>query len=254
MRLVWLLMLTGWPVAAWSQGAIIEKLDELPSVSTPPAFRGEPPPRVDLSPTLPQPRAQSNTLTCVSWATTYVAGSQAARRAGISSTIVLSPAFTYNQLTHDPFCHTSTLISATLDLLRETGALPIEKFAFDGGSCGRVPTPEELQSAKPYRIRGWSRFDASDTAAVKSQLARSTPVIFAIRSGPRLSAHHGDGVFDTPEETPGIGHAMVAVGYDDARKAFRIQNSWGKGWGDNGYAWYAYDLWRRTVSVGFVID
>ena len=92
------------------------------------------------------------------------------------------------------------------------------------------------------------------SGTVKSQLARGVPVIFAIRSGPRLVAHRGDGVFDTPEDAPGIGHAMLVTGYDDARRAFRIQNSWGREWGDGGYAWYSYDLWLRSVQVGFVID
>ncbi|ASC69160.1 uncharacterized protein XM38_000860 [Halomicronema hongdechloris C2206] len=37
------------------------------------------------------------------------------------------------------------------------------------------------------------------------------------------------------------GHAVMAVGYDDAREAFLIQNSWGTEWGNQGYGWLAYD-------------
>jgi C1A family cysteine protease len=37
------------------------------------------------------------------------------------------------------------------------------------------------------------------------------------------------------------GHAVVAVGYDDSRKAFLIRNSWGTGWGLGGYFWMPYD-------------
>ncbi len=38
------------------------------------------------------------------------------------------------------------------------------------------------------------------------------------------------------------GHAIIAVGYDDAKQCFIIRNSWGKTWGDNGnfYMPYAY--------------
>ena len=151
-------------------------------------------------------------------------------------------------------CRTTTSISATLRLLRESGAVPIEDFVFDAGWCGRQPTARERDHAQRFRIRGWGRFDAADIGAVKSQLARGVPVIFAIRSGPRLVAHRGDGVFDTPEDAPGIGHAMLVTGYDDGRRAFRIQNSWGREWGDGGYAWYSYNLWLRSVQVGFVID
>ena len=51
-----------------------------------------------------------------------------------------------------------------------------------------------------------------------------------------------------------MGHAMTVVGYDEGRKALAIQNAFGRGWGDNGYAWFSYDFWRRSPKVGFVID
>ena len=250
----WLVLLVIWPIVARAQGAIIETLDALRDAASPPEFRGTLPSQLDLSGTLPPPRSQANTLSCVSWAATYGAGSQAARRVGLAGDVVLSPSYTYNQLARDQYCRTTTSISATLGLLRESGAVPIKDFAFDAGWCGRQPTALERDSAQRYRIPGWSRFDAADIGAVKSQLARGVPVIFAIRSGPRLVAHRGGGVFDTPEDAPGIGHAMLVTGYDDARRAFRIQNSWGREWGDGGYAWYSYDLWLRSVQVGFVID
>jgi C1A family cysteine protease len=47
---------------------------------------------------------------------------------------------------------------------------------------------------------------------------------------------------------------MTAIGYDDNRAAFRIQNSWGRKWGDGGYAWLGYDFWAHNTHVGYVID
>lgn len=51
------------------------------------------------------------------------------------------------------------------------------------------------------------------------------------------------------------GHCMLVVGYSQTANAFLIRNSWGVGWGDNGYGWvnqgfilnHAYDLW--TIEV-----
>lgn len=37
------------------------------------------------------------------------------------------------------------------------------------------------------------------------------------------------------------GHAVALVGYDDARGAFKLRNSWGASYGDKGYAWIPYD-------------
>jgi C1A family cysteine protease len=65
----------------------------------------------------------------------------------------------------------------------------------------------------------------------------------------------GDGVLDFPGVmNGGFGHSMLAVGYDDARNAFRVQNSWGRGFGEACYAWVSYEFWTRNVQVGYVID
>ena len=37
------------------------------------------------------------------------------------------------------------------------------------------------------------------------------------------------------------GHAMCVVGYDDSIEAFKVRNSWGADWGDNGYLWIGYE-------------
>lgn len=38
-----------------------------------------------------------------------------------------------------------------------------------------------------------------------------------------------------------FGHTVLALGYDDNKKAFLIQNSWGPDWGINGYGWLSYN-------------
>jgi hypothetical protein len=41
-------------------------------------------------------------------------------------------------------------------------------------------------------------------------------------------------------------HAMVLAGYDDAKNAFRVRNSWGATWGDNGSIWVGYDFFCQS--------
>jgi len=261
MRRWWILALSHFftaalpPASAWPQGAIIETLEELQKVPTPPEFRDVLPARIDLSATVPSPGDQGPTGSCASWATTYGAGSQAGRRAGLGPSLRLAPSFTYNRLAHDALCVVGTRASTTLDMLRDVGALPFQEFVFDGGWCGRLPTEAELQRAAKYRIKGWSKFDARVVEKVKAQLARGVPVIFDMRPNAQFMQFKGDGVINIPGVMNGGGHSMLAVGYDDARQAFRIQNSWGRRFGDGGYAWLSYEFWTRNVAeVGYVID
>jgi C1A family cysteine protease len=241
------------PQAAFAQGAILETLDSLRGVPEPEIYRGTLPDRVDLSPRLPTVRSQFSTGTCVSWAATYAAASFALRARGVDPSIILSPSFTYNQVSHDPWCKHGTTISATLNVLRDIGALPIEDFAFDGGWCGRLPTPIELERAKQFRIKSWAAFDTSSPDGVKQQLARGVPVIFATYWTQKMGQLRGEAVLNE-DDIPGEGHAMVVIGYDDAKGAFLIQNSGGMSWGNKGYGWFGYDFWKRNIHVGFVIE
>ena len=222
------------------------------------AFRDALPPRVDLSPQLPPPRSQVPSRTCVSWAVTYAAASDAMRRADSEHRLVaLSPAFTYALAGGTPNCQRGTSITRTLEVLRTIGALPLDDFTFDANACTREPVRDEMTRAAHWRIKGWSRVDAHDLTAVKGQLAHGRPVIFGMKVGPKFDAHRGPGVLATLDTGPGLdGHAMVLVGYDDSRAAFRLQNSHGREWGDDGYAWISYTAWQQAVSDGhgFVIE
>ena len=50
----------------------------------------------------------------------------------------------------------------------------------------------------------------------------------------------------------GAGHAICFVGYDDARGALKIRNSWGTVWGDAGYAWLTYDALSAVLREAWV--
>jgi cathepsin L len=44
-----------------------------------------------------------------------------------------------------------------------------------------------------------------------------------------------------------INHAVVIVGWDNTKDAWLVRNSWGTGWGNDGYAWVKY----RHNGIGF---
>ena len=50
--------------------------------------------------------------------------------------------------------------------------------------------------------------------------------------------------------TSAQGHAVLLVGYDESQKCFKVKNSWGNWWGENGYFRISYDDVTNEVEFG----
>ena len=107
------------------------------------------------------------------------------------------------------------------------------------------------------RVTGYAK--CANFAAVKNAVAAGTPVIigfnvYASFEGAWGNIPHGQtgsGMMPYPntntEQLLG-GHAVCLVGYDDNLNGGRFiaRNSWGTGWGDNGYFYMPYQVIQNT--------
>ncbi|MFN5911989.1 MAG: C1 family peptidase, partial [Bacteroidota bacterium] len=52
------------------------------------------------------------------------------------------------------------------------------------------------------------------------------------------------------------GHAMCVIGYDDSKYggAFEVMNSWGTGYGENGFVWIKYNDFKKYVQEAYIIQ
>jgi cathepsin L len=74
---------------------------------------------------------------------------------------------------------------------------------------------------------------------------------------PEDSSFHefkGSDVFRETRSVPSgrSNHAVLIVGWDDSRQAFRIKNSWGEQWGHGGYAWVKYDSNNIGINAAWI--
>ena len=103
-------------------------------------------------------------------------------------------------------------------------------------------------------------------ASVKTHLAAGVPSMFGFYGfGSFEKTTVPGGIpFPCPGEQAEWGHAIVAVGYDDAmvvdntgcagsktKGALLIRNSWGTGWGDDGYGWLPYQYVTHRLAQDF---
>jgi len=106
---------------------------------------------------------------------------------------------------------------------------------------------------------------AAVLASVKTYLAAGIPSMFGFYGYNSFDKTNIKGgiPFPCPNEKVQWGHAIMAVGYDDAKKitntqcnktttgALLIRNSWGTTWGDAGYGWLPYDYVLNKLAIDF---
>jgi C1A family cysteine protease len=125
--------------------------------------------------------------------------------------------------------------------------------------------------AQNYKTLLYYRHDAAGLARaavlerLKTYLAAGHPAMFGFSVYSSIDQAETTGRIPLPHGRERIegGHAVVAVGYDDAltianasggeatRGALLIRNSWGPGWGERGYGWLPYAYVERGLAEDF---
>ncbi|MCI0587451.1 MAG: cysteine protease [Planctomycetes bacterium] len=150
------------------------------------------------------------------------------------------------------------------------GVPPEEYFPYDVARFDDEPSAFCYSLGQSYQSVRYYRHDPPGTApaalltSVKRYLAAQLPSMFGFtvyRSMPRPGDGRSEIPFPTSTDQALGGHAIVAVGYDDAKRigdragALLIRNSWGASWGASGYGWlpYAYVEWGLAVDFWSLI-
>jgi len=235
-------------------GMVEEDPVMLRSLPVTPTFRAFLPERVDMAADFPPPGDQGRTQTCVGWSTGYALRSfLEKRRRNVELSDPgnrFSPYFVYTQVAEN--CQSGARISDALTVQGQVGALPIREYT--AMNCNQPPAPQDKARAVDYRIGGFRRVDPERPDDVKGELARGRPVVFGMLLNREFMKLRGDDVYDVPPEKAKGGHAMVLIGYDDSRQAYRVINSWGPKWGDRGYGWISYRAFAAGTHSAFTVD
>lgn len=228
-----------------------------------PRYRAFIPAAVDLSSRLPIPGQQGRANSCTSWAVAYAARSYytlTRENRDIQRPENLpSPNYVYTlarQINNQPVCHSGSSLLATVEVLKH-GALSLAQYPYHSDDCEAPPSAEVVRTANDFKVRGMRLLNVKRLDDVKGALAQSNPVIIEFHASSSFQQHRGDSVYHdaAPEFTPGdLWHAMTLVGYDEKRQAFRVINSWGRGWGDGGYAWIDYDVFSSRVRRAAILE
>jgi len=166
---------------------------------------------------------------------------------------------------------TGAYLRSTMGALALFGVPPEEYWPYDVSTFDNEPTAFCYAFANDFRAISYFRLDPAGTSPatlltkIKANLSTGLPSVFGftVYNSIAQAAATGRIPFPTGGEKVAGGHAVLAIGYDDNLKitntntgastkgALIIRNSWGAGWGDNGYGALPYDYVTKGLAVDF---
>jgi C1A family cysteine protease len=128
-------------------------------------------------------------------------------------------------------------------------------WPYDPSAFATSPPTQAFTDAAQHKISSYQRV-ARDLNQMRGCIAAGFPFIFGFSVYDSFEsadvAKTGHAPMPGPGETLLGGHAVVAVGYDDANSWFVVRNSWGTGWGMAGYFTLPYTyLTQRGLASDF---
>ncbi len=209
---------------------------------------------------MPPVQNQGGEGTCVPFATAYAARSvERFYKTNATSysyaTNIFSPEFLYNQIkTGD--CGSGTGVTTALNFMVSTGVSTWQSMPYSSSNgCSLMPTSSQTSEAGNYKIVSYSKIPVSDITAIKTMVANKHAVIITVGTDNSFWSAQPGFTWKVYSGNMGISHSLVICGYDDAKHAYKVMNSWGTSWGDAGFSWIDYDfLPQCSAYYSYVIN
>lgn len=207
---------------------------------------------------------QGSVPSCSGWASTYYQFTfEINKLNNIPSTPenVYSPAWTYNYLNGGGTAPVS--LGDAYEVLQNQGAVKmidyphisdINYYSFDW--CN---DPKQLIDALEYRGKSYTTIDVNEA---KHLISKGKVAVIWTNNEEWSTVQNDDGeyVIVRGGKSNNSGHYMTVVGYDDNFEvtvngvtlvgAFKLANSWGKEWANDGYVWVSYDALKPYSFYG----
>lgn len=218
----------------------------------------------DLSELLPPVASQGSYGTCISWASGYY-GKTATEALTFGykssdlakSTNQISPKDLFTSLpegnSKGANCDGSSYL-INMEMLQSRGAATMATVPYSNlGSClsSSIQASWTTEAAK-HKIKNYRIID-DDVFSIKQQIANRIPVIAGFKLSDNFMTWNSANVYSSHTTFNSVGqhayHGMAIVGYDDKKGvngAFKVVNSWGSNWGNNGFIWVDYNFFIKT--------
>jgi len=162
----------------------------------------------------------------------------------------------YNErvIEHSVSEDSGAMIRDGIKTLVKQGVCSEKKWPYVVSKFTQKPSATCYKEASDHQVTAYARLQALDE--MRACLASGYPFVFGFTVYESFESDKvaKSGVVPLPKHNEKMlgGHAVLAVGYDDATQRVLVRNSWGPGWGMKGYFTMPYDyLADRNLSDDF---
>lgn len=187
---------------------------------------------------------QGNCGSCVAFASVATLEGQVSITNGVPG---LNPTFSPQMLfaCGGGACERGWLPGAAASFLKSNGVTDEACMPYTSGSTNLDASCSDRcadASSRTFKISSFSKtggiFGGGSIEAVKAALQKG-PLMTTLTVYEDFITYSSGVYLHTKGSSLG-GHAVSLIGYDDAKKAWLVRNSWGEEFGENGYVWVAY--------------
>jgi C1A family cysteine protease len=132
-------------------------------------------------------------------------------------------------------------IRMSMKVMASDGACDESMWKYNTKQYKTKPPANAFNAAKKHTIDEYQRVEQTPDD-IRAALHGGFPVSFGFTVYKSFNSVGKNGIVPIPEKNEKVlgGHAVLIVGYEDAKQQFLVRNSWGEGWGENGYCYFSY--------------
>ncbi len=222
---------------------------------------------VDLSSRMPPVGNQYPQNSCVAWTVAYANYSYLNKSSvscdfyqnnEVNLDCLFSPSFVYNQINDGQ--NKGTRFEHAFNIMTSQGVAPLSAMPYLPNDWWTQPNANARQNASNHKISSYWQLGQNGEdffTATRAWLAEGFPVIASVKVDNYLKRTAN---FATPYvwnnwsgQIETMGHAILIVGYDDNTRTFKFINSYGSTWGNNGYGYISYAMYKDVLNEAFII-
>lgn len=131
-----------------------------------------------------------------------------------------------------------------------------DKWSYDSNVYDVTPSEDAYADAMQRKVRIAKNVELK-VDDIRSALSDGFPVAISIKLFNGFGKDPG-GLIQIPSEreieeykqkSENHSHAMIICGYNDDQHLFKVRNSWGADWGDNGFCYLPYEYMENNMEI-----